>query len=217
MPGFPSDAHAQVVLHVKMPSGILVVLRGLAGIAYNPMMTRSLLSSRQRPFKKTQSISVALGAYLQATEQSLGVEFILPITCQQFQHLHPRCSLLRSLMGRSGHFLMVQFMSQLFDWAWLVKSSETIAGMVMSSEQGLKISGPPQQIHTNLYFVMSQRSSWRTQQFECFAVFSVTFNPASTPAHSRAQILLPSAPYPQTHPEPPTILQPHPQVIDSSL
>lgn len=32
---------------------------------------------------------MALDAYLQATEQSLGMEFILPITCLQFRCLHP--------------------------------------------------------------------------------------------------------------------------------
>lgn len=53
MSGFPPDAHAYVLSPVKTLSGTLVDLRGLAGIVDNPLMTRSFLSSRWRPVRKT--------------------------------------------------------------------------------------------------------------------------------------------------------------------
>lgn len=76
MARFPSGAHARVLLLSETLGDILVVLRGLAGIVPNPLVTCSFLGDQSG---KPQSTSAPLRVHLQAAEQSLGVEFTLPI------------------------------------------------------------------------------------------------------------------------------------------
>lgn len=53
MARFPSGAHARVLLLGETLGDILVVLRGLAGIVPNPLVTCSFLGSGWRPVRKT--------------------------------------------------------------------------------------------------------------------------------------------------------------------
>lgn len=79
---------------------------------------------------------------------------------------------------------------------------------------------PPSSANSVLYFFMSQHHCWKPKQPESFAAVSVTHLTLPliqhTPEHKYIFLILLILSC-QTHPESPTVLQPHPQVIDTSL